>query len=190
MKKSLVLLVMLSMAAFAFTSCQDKGVEGRIAKLEKRIEALEQRNGITSNNAAVPPSSGTSLASLNKPQLVQEEPKGPFASIDFEKTSYNFGEQSEGAIVEHTFSFTNNGEAPLVITNASSTCGCTVPKWPKEPIPVGGTGKIEVRFDTKGKAGQQNKVVTLTANTSPNTTTVNLTGSVIKANKPQGPLAQ
>ena len=77
----------------------------------------------------------------------------------------NFGQIRDGDIVSHTFRFTNSGEAPLIISKATAACGCTVPQWPKQPIPVGGSGEIQVQFDSSNKPGMQNKVVTITANT-------------------------
>ena len=76
-----------------------------------------------------------------------------------------FAFHEDGEIVSHVFKFTNTGEAPLVISKATAACGCTVPQWPKQPIPVGGSGEIKVQFDSSNKPGMQNKVVTITANT-------------------------
>jgi len=102
------------------------------------------------------------------------------ASLEFETDSYNFGEAIEGEIIEHTFKFKNTGPAPLVITRASSTCGCTVPKWPNEPIAVGETGEINVKFNTKNKTNRQRKPVTILANTMPKETVVFIEGLVKK----------
>ena len=96
----------------------------------------------------------------------------------FDESTYAFGAVDAGAIVEHRFRFRNAGAQPLQITNASSTCGCTVPVWPREPVAPGDTASIYVRFDTGGKSGPQDKAVTLTANTFPNTTEVHLVGTV------------
>ena len=81
-------------------------------------------------------------------------------------------------MVEHTFSFTNQGKVPLLITDARSTCGCTVPEWPRQPIAPGQVAEISVRFDTQQKFNQQNKPVTITANTLPAQTTIYLRGFV------------
>jgi hypothetical protein len=81
-------------------------------------------------------------------------------------------------VVEHTFAFTNTGKKPLLISNARSTCGCTVPDWPKEPIMPGKSGVIQVRFNTENKAKEQVKPVTITANTYPATNKVYLQGFV------------
>jgi hypothetical protein len=100
------------------------------------------------------------------------------AKMTFKYSSFDFGEVKEGEIVRHDFEFINNGNAPLVIQNAHSTCGCTVPEWPKDPIPPGESGKIKVEFNTKAKANFQEKPVIITANTFPNTTKIFLTGIV------------
>ena len=99
-------------------------------------------------------------------------------ALKFEAMEFNFGEIESGDVVEHTFRFTNTGEGPLLITNAAASCGCTVPVWPKEPIEPNGSGEIQVRFDSKGKSGQQNKTVTVTANTQPSQTKLSLIGNV------------
>lgn len=101
------------------------------------------------------------------------------ATIVFEQDHHDFGSVSEGSVVTHTFRFTNPGNAPLLINNAQSTCGCTVPEWPKEPIPPGGSGSIRVRFETTGRPGSQSKRVSIFANTLPAETRIYLTGKVI-----------
>lgn len=88
-----------------------------------------------------------------------------FPVMDFAKTDHNFGTINEGDIVEHKFTFTNTGKAPLVIISAKGSCGCTVSKWPKEPIAPGATGDMLVTFNSNGKPNLQNKQVTITANT-------------------------
>ncbi|MCS7036771.1 MAG: DUF1573 domain-containing protein [Saprospiraceae bacterium] len=103
------------------------------------------------------------------------------ARITFDAPEYDFGEVREGEVVEHEFVFRNTGKVPLSILNARSSCGCTVPDWPKDPIPPGGTGKIKARFNTEGKTKEQKKAILITANTYPNETSVILKGYV----KPQ-----
>ena len=83
----------------------------------------------------------------------------------FNEEEHNFGDIRDGDIVSHVFRFTNTGDAPLIISKATAACGCTVPQWPRQPIPVGGSGEIKVQFDSSNKPGMQNKVVTITANT-------------------------
>ena len=84
--------------------------------------------------------------------------------ITFESETIDYGEvaqNSDGSIV---FKFTNTGDAPLVIKNAKSSCGCTVPKKPEGPIAPGESGEIVVRYDTKNRVGQFRKTITLTTN--------------------------
>ncbi|WP_378185188.1 DUF1573 domain-containing protein [Aquimarina sp. W85] len=88
-----------------------------------------------------------------------------FPVMTFAETEHDFGTINEGDVVEHTFSFTNTGKAPLVIVNAKGSCGCTVPSYPTEPIAPGATGEMLVKFNSSGKPNQQNKTVTITANT-------------------------
>lgn len=106
------------------------------------------------------------------------------AKLSFDEERFNFGKVDEGEVVKHTFTFTNTGTEPLVITNARSTCGCTVPIWPKEPVGVGESEAIEVSFNTTGKKNNQMKPVTITANTYPAQTVVYLSGFVTPEPKP------
>jgi len=105
------------------------------------------------------------------------------AKLIFEETRFDFGTVNEGDKVSHTFAFTNKGVQPLLIGDARSTCGCTVPKWPREAIAPGGSGKVEVVFDTTNKPNQQHKPITITANTFPSKTVLHLEGMVTPKNK-------
>jgi hypothetical protein len=101
----------------------------------------------------------------------------------WQDTLFHFGEVKEGDIITRDFTFRNVGTAPLLITNASSTCGCTVPSYPKEPIPQDSTAVIRVSFNTLNRTGAQTKEVTIFANTIPNQTTLYLTGRVEPSKK-------
>jgi hypothetical protein len=86
--------------------------------------------------------------------------------MTFEEKEFDFGTIDQGTPQEHTFVFTNTGEAPLIITNATSTCGCTVPDYPKDtPIQPGDTGELVVKFNGSGM-NQVIKTVTLNTNTA------------------------
>ena len=89
------------------------------------------------------------------------------AKFNFEKDLHDFGQLIDGEKVSYSFKFTNSGNAPLIISNAKGSCGCTVPNWPKDPISPGETGTIDVTFNSSGRIGKQNKAITLTANTNP-----------------------
>ena len=88
-----------------------------------------------------------------------------FPSISFDKTEHDFGQIMNGTPVETTFSYTNTGESPLVVTDIKSTCGCTVPQgWSKEPLMPGASSQFSVKFNGKG-ANKTSKTITLTTNT-------------------------
>ena len=103
--------------------------------------------------------------------------------INFEEEFHDFGEVQEGDVVEHTFVFTNEGDGPLIISNAQGSCGCTVPDWPRQPIAPGQKGQIKVSFNSTVRAGRQDKRVTLTTNAVPQTKTLNITSNVISNNQ-------
>jgi hypothetical protein len=101
------------------------------------------------------------------------------ASIFFEEYEHDFGKAVAGEKVAYTFSFTNRGNAPLVISQASTTCGCTVSKYSRKPVPPGGNGTIEVIFDTSGRNGKQAKVITVRSNATRSLVIIRITGEVI-----------
>lgn len=167
MKRTIFNLGLLITAVVIFASCGgDKAQEEKIKELESKIAAMENQ----ANPSATP-----AVAAA------EEKPEGPIPEFNFPEKFHDFGEINDGDQVEHVFAFTNTGEAPLLIESAKGSCGCTVPQWPKEPIPVGGSGEIVVRFDSKNKPGVQNKTVTITANTFPSTTTLNIKSTVKQA---------
>jgi hypothetical protein len=100
------------------------------------------------------------------------------ARLTFEEPEYDFREVKEGDVVEHTFKFTNSGKTPLLISNARSSCGCTVPEWPTEPIKPGESGVISAKFNTAGRTGFQKKLIYVTANSLPSLTSILLKGQV------------
>lgn len=105
-------------------------------------------------------------AETSKVVVSEKMPKITFA----EKGIHDFGALTEGDTVEHTFAFTNTGQFPLIINNITASCGCTTPEWPREPVAPGAKSSIRVRFNSRGKVGQQNKTITVFANTDPSMT--------------------
>lgn len=85
-------------------------------------------------------------------------------AITFETAEHNFGDIKQGDVVEHTFTFKNTGNQPLVIERVDVTCGCTTPSWTKEPVMPGKTGTITAKFNSSGKMGQQKKPITIHSN--------------------------
>jgi hypothetical protein len=90
---------------------------------------------------------------------------GDLPVMTFAESEFDFGEIEGGTAVEHIFKFTNTGNAPLVIVDAKSSCGCTVPEYTKAPVAAGETGELLVKFNGSGK-NQVSKTVTITANTA------------------------
>ncbi|MDX2303750.1 MAG: DUF1573 domain-containing protein [Microscillaceae bacterium] len=117
-----------------------------------------------------------------------EDANKEFAKMDFKENLFDFGTVKEGKVVEHTFEFTNTGSVPLVIKEATASCGCTVPQWPKEPIAPGEKNVIQVQFNSQGKPGNINKTVTIQANTYPPITTLQIKGTVTQVMDMNGPL--
>ena len=102
--------------------------------------------------------------------------------LTWDEVVYDFGSIFEGDVVTKDFSFTNTGTAPLLILNATSTCGCTVPEWPKTAIAPDSTASIKVKFNSLNKPGDQSKEVTIFANTFPNPYKITIKGKVALKN--------
>lgn len=103
------------------------------------------------------------INSDNQSNVVQPN----YAEITFDRIFHDFGTIKEGEIAKTIFTFTNTGENDLFIVDAIGSCGCTVPKYPKNiAIKPGETGEIEVNFDSNGRPNLQQKVVKVSANTS------------------------
>lgn len=93
----------------------------------------------------------------------QAQTIGPVISWD--KSTHDFGDVVQGDKVEFIFTFKNTGNEALIITNVQVTCGCTTPKgWARDPIAPGQSGEITIAFNSQGKYGKQNKVVTIVSN--------------------------
>jgi len=102
------------------------------------------------------------------------------AIITFTSPEHDFGRVGAGEKVGCIFSYTNTGDADLVITSASASCGCTVPKYDKKPVPPGGSGTIEVVFDTSGREGLQTKTVVVQSNAENNLVILRIIAEIVK----------
>ncbi len=143
-----IVLMVAAAATMALTSCNEKA---EAAKIDE---------------------SNLTAAAADK------EAEADFPVMTFEETEYDFGTVDEGEVVEHTFKFKNTGKAPLIVVNAKSSCGCTVPTWTKDPIAPGEEGSMQVKFNTNGKPNAQTKSITVTANTEKGTESVRIKGMV------------
>ena len=113
--------------------------------------------------------------------VVGQEESEPLtgAKIYFAETSFDFGEITQGDKVEHVFEFENTGTEPLILSDVRTTCGCTAPEWPREPVVPGEKSKIKVVFNSTGKMGMQNKVITVMSNAVNNPARVKIVTNVL-----------
>ena len=102
------------------------------------------------------------------------------ASIDFETETVDYGTIEKGADGMRTFTFTNTGNAPLILSNVKASCGCTVPTFSKEAILPGEEGEIKVKYDTK-RVGNFSKTITVTSNANSAKKTIKIKGKVVEA---------
>jgi hypothetical protein len=106
--------------------------------------------------------------------------------IKFRETTFDFGNITRNVPVTHEFTFTNTGNAPLIINSATASCGCTVPDYTKEPIMPGKTGVIKVTFNA-ASPGNFTKSVTVSSNAGQSSLTIK--GNVVEpASEPQPPV--
>ncbi len=108
-----------------------------------------------------------------------EAPNPDAPVLTFAEKQFDFGDIKPDSKVQHTFKFTNTGKTPLLIADATASCGCTTPSWTKEPVQPGATGELEVQFDSRGKQGLISKQVNVRANTQPAITTIYIKGNVL-----------
>lgn len=101
-------------------------------------------------------------------------------AFNFTETSHDFGTIASGDVMTYEFKFTNSGNADLVISQVTGSCGCTVAKYSKDVIGSGDEGSIDVKFDSHGQAGQVAKTITVLANTIPSTKVLTISAEVIK----------
>ncbi len=166
----------------AYNTVSLSGVNKNMDALETNVMTkLENVKAATQTPAVVAP---TSIANPATPPPVmpttQTKPVGPTTNVKFDEDLHDFGAVSVDSENYYAFTFKNTGSEPLLISNAKGSCGCTVPKWPKEAIQPGESGTIDVKYTpNKGQAGQKiEKVVTITANTLPANTMVRIKAEV------------
>ncbi len=163
--KKLIFGFALSTALLALAACGSDQVESAAESTPEQMEA-----------ATANPVSDVTVST--QPGAEPEVPSGPTTQMTFNSMEFDFGKVKSGESVTHDYEFTNTGKENLIIANAKGSCGCTVPQWPKEPIAPGKTGVIKVVFDSKGKSGPQSKRVTITANTNPPQSFLEIKGEV------------
>ncbi len=104
--------------------------------------------------------------------------KEKMPKITFDEEMHDFGRLSAGESISYSFHFRNTGNADLVISSASATCGCTVADYPKGRIAPGAEGYVTVTFKSAGKSGQQFQEVTVVTNAQPSTAKLRIVAQV------------
>ena len=155
MKKILIVLA----AAITIASCKEADKTAEATTTTSTAPAAETLTPAP-NTAAAPQQNTVDPATLTKVEWLDGMDK-------------DFGKMKEGENLEVSFRFKNVGDKPLVISNVSASCGCTVPETPKKPYAPGETGVIKASFNSTGKPGTQSKQVNVFANLDPAMTTLN-----------------
>lgn len=137
MKKS-IFAAMLAVA-FVFVSCK-----------ENAADKVKENNALTVEAAT---EQASAMAS-----------SGKYPVMTFDESEWDFGTIAQGTHVEHLFKFTNTGDAPLILSDAQGSCGCTVPEFTRDPIAPGERGEMLVKFNGSGQ-NQRNISINITANT-------------------------
>lgn len=125
-------------------------------------------------------SSVISTDQINNPATADQPVVDPskLAVMKFNKTEHHFGDIVENQSVETVYEFVNEGKVDLLISKCEAQCGCTVPNWPRQPIKPGEKGEIKVVFNSAGKSGTNNKIVTVFANIEGGKTELRFTANV------------
>jgi hypothetical protein len=143
------LLTILTLSAFTIALIELSGVS-RTALFNKLN--LRENSANAATVTTVPEPSKT---------IIKDRPK---TSVKFDKDTFDFGVIKDGDLVEHTYKFRNTGANPLMIDDVIATCGCTIPSYTKTPIAPGQNGEIKISFNSKGKAGNVSKSITVISN--------------------------
>ncbi len=116
---------------------------------------------------------------VNNPNTAGTKQASDMPVIEFEKDVHDFGRVIQGEKVAYGFKFKNTGSSDLIISKVSSSCGCTVPDFPKVPIKPGESRKIDVKFDSQNRPGFQNKSVTIISNAQPSIQVLRIKAEVV-----------
>ncbi|MEK6450637.1 MULTISPECIES: DUF1573 domain-containing protein [Myroides] len=129
----------------------------------------------TDASSRIDPEKAAEIVASNKEQ-------GVYPKVTFDRLVHDFGNIENNEAVTTEFELKNEGDADLIIINASASCGCTVPEYQKTPIKPGETSKLKVRFQT-GAQGQQSKTVTLVTNSEKGEEVLSIKANVAARNE-------
>ncbi|HEX7071483.1 MAG TPA: DUF1573 domain-containing protein [Rhodothermales bacterium] len=98
--------------------------------------------------------------------------------VTFEETAFDFGAIEEGIEATHTFEFTNTGDAPVKLVDVRPSCGCTTPRWSREPVAPGATGSVTAVYHSEGRPGPFDKGITIETDGEPQILQLRIRGEV------------
>lgn len=162
-------ILSIALVAFALVAC-DQAKNSKESSTPDAPEMKAANTDVTTVNLkdAAKSDEGTEVKSDAK-----------VAAFEWDETQFDFGDIQQGDVVEHIFKFKNTGEAPLVITDTKTTCGCTTPSFTKEPVQPGETGEILVKFNSTGKSGNTSKNITVKANVDGGVSMLRITTNIL-----------
>lgn len=163
-KKPFFIGALLISSGLSLFSCAENNASAN--NDETKIEVADDPETIRANEQAV--------RELKEQQQLESEST---TSMKIDKELHDFGKVKEGSENTCTFLVTNTGTKPLILADVKASCGCTTPSKPEKPIAPGETDKIEVGFKPTGK-GENEKTVTITANTDPKITVLKVKADV------------
>ena len=175
-------ILYLFIISLLFASCNTDA----FSKLKSGGNPADANNPVTKNQ-------NENTTNNTNSNLVANNTNGKYPVMTFDRKVHDFGNIIDGQAQETVFNYTNTGDAPLVISEIKSTCGCTVPQdWSRAPLLPGESSKFTVKFNGKG-INQTSKTVTIKANTKSGTESVRISAFISKpgsSSKPAGPIIQ
>ncbi|MFK7947087.1 MAG: DUF1573 domain-containing protein [Saprospiraceae bacterium] len=182
-----LLIIICLIASFTLISCDDETTSVTQATEQTQQEVaksiVETTTESTTEKMMVVETVEKEIEKEIEKQIETTKPKQKSApqkrpKLSFDKKTFEYGMIEQGDVVNHSFSFTNKGNADLIIKDAEASCGCTTPTYPFVPIKPGESGTISVTFNSTGKMGTQRPNITVTSNAYPRVQTLYLEGFV------------
>jgi hypothetical protein len=173
-------LLIIAISSLTFMGCK-KAAENTANNQQENTEITSEESVLVTTEA--PAEEAVAEVSKDAEMVettINKAPKAPTkqAKIQFNQNTFDYGMIEQGDKVQHQFTFTNTGDADLIIKDAQASCGCTTPSYPFVPIKPGETGVIGVTFSSVGKMGTQRPSITVTSNAYPRVSTLHLEGFV------------
>jgi hypothetical protein len=170
LKKKTVMKKAVGCTAFIviFLSCSDSSI--KVKQLNK-----QQYSAVEAGSEVEDELDRALAAEIEKAEAEEKEKLENYTTLHFNEVEHNYGDVKQDTDNTTFFIVTNTGKKPLIIEGVDASCGCTTPEKPEKPISPGKSDKIKVVFHPKvGQVGEQNKTVTVTANTNPRITTLKI----------------